>query len=271
MMNRKLIAGVSLGAVLLMGVCVIGLGLTGLLGWQFLQPTDQPGVIQIAPLAPLTTRLAQNQATANPVEPAATPDPELGSETTDPATTEPSPNLAAENPASPVSSPTPTPNVEEVLGFSLPENSVNSVVQEGVANRLLIPRLNLDAPVVISPIKNQTWQVDHLGQSVGHLEGTAAPGSNSNIVLAGHVTLDSGVYGPFAGLAQLAPGDLLTVYQGDQKFNYVVDSQKVVERTSIEVTYPTDTPQITLITCSNWNDEAGRYEQRLVVKGHLAN
>jgi LPXTG-site transpeptidase (sortase) family protein len=104
---------------------------------------------------------------------------------------------------------------------------------------------------------------------VGHLEGTAPPGSDSNIVLAGHVTLAADVYGPFAGLAQLAPGDLVMVYEGDKEFQYTVDGYQMVERTAIEVTHPTDTGQITLITCSNWNREAGRYEQRIIVKGHL--
>jgi LPXTG-site transpeptidase (sortase) family protein len=99
----------------------------------------------------------------------------------------------------------------------------------------------VDAPVVLSPIQNQTWQVDHLGQAVGHLEGTAPPGSNSNIVLAGHVTLSAGVYGPFAGLAQLAAGDVVTVYYGDQQFNYLVDDYQTVDRTAVDVTYPSET------------------------------
>jgi LPXTG-site transpeptidase (sortase) family protein len=127
----------------------------------------------------------------------------------------------------------------------------------------------VDAPVVLSPIQNQTWQVDHLGQVVGHLEGTAPPGSDSNIVLAGHVTLSAGVYGPFAGLGQLAAGDAVTVYYGDQQFNYLVDEYQTVDRTAIEVTYPSETGQITLITCNNWSDEESRYIQRLIVRGHL--
>ena len=122
---------------------------------------------------------------------------------------------------------------------------------------------------MIAPIKDQTWDVSHLEQAVGHLEGTAPPGSNSKIVLAGHVTLSAGVYGPFAGLAQLAQGDLIVVYEGDQKFQYVVDGYQTVERTDVQVTHPTDTGQITLITCSNWSRDEGRYQQRIIVKGHL--
>jgi LPXTG-site transpeptidase (sortase) family protein len=108
-----------------------------------------------------------------------------------------------------------------------------------------------------------------LGQAIGHLEGTAPPGSKSNIVLAGHITLAAGVYGPFAGLAQLAPGDVLFVYYGQERFQYVVDGHQMVDRTSIEVTYPSETGQVTLITCNNWDDAEGRYLERLVVTGHL--
>jgi LPXTG-site transpeptidase (sortase) family protein len=163
----------------------------------------------------------------------------------------------------------PADPIEQALGFALPSGSVNSVTQVGVATRLVIPKLSLDAPVVLAPIKDQTWQVDHLGQAVGHLEGTAPPGSESNIVLAGHITLAAEVYGPFAGLGQLISGDEIIVYEGDRPSKYVVDDFQTVERTAVEVTYPSNTGQITLITCQNWDDATGRYLQRLIVKGHL--
>ena len=112
--------------------------------------------------------------------------------------------------------------------------------------------------------------MDHLGQTIGHLEGTAAPGSGSNAVYAAHVTISRDVFGPFANLSQLAPGDIIYVYEGDQEFQYIVDDAKTVERTAIEVTHPSDDGRITLITCSNWDEAAGRYAERLIVKGRLA-
>jgi LPXTG-site transpeptidase (sortase) family protein len=254
-MKRKLI--IVGGAASLLGLTCAGIiFFTGAAGWLLTPAKRAPRIIQIAPLAPLATSWAASvtPSTAKPAAP-------------EPAT--PIREVAMPEPGEQTISP-PTVPIEQILGFSLPAGSVNSVTAQGVATRLIIPKLNLDAPVVISPIKDQTWQVDHLEQAVGHLEGTAPPGANSNIVLAGHVTLREGVYGPFAGLGQLIPGDLLTVYEGNQKFNYVVDDYTVVDRTAVEVTYPTDTPQITLITCSRWNQQDGRYEQRLVVKGHLA-
>jgi sortase A len=135
--------------------------------------------------------------------------------------------------------------------------------------RLVVPKLNLDAPVIFSPVKNGTWDVSQLGQAVGHLEGTAPPGSNSNFVLAGHVTLNSGALGPFAHLDQLAPGDTLIVFQGDQQYIYVVDGYQTVNKDTVRVTYPSTSGKITLITCTNWNSAEGRYSDRLVVRGHL--
>jgi LPXTG-site transpeptidase (sortase) family protein len=131
--------------------------------------------------------------------------------------------------------------------------------------------MELDIPVIISPIENQTWKVEHLGKElVGHLEGTASPGDPSNVVLAGHVTIAHNVYGPFAGLGKLEPGDPIIVYAGDQPYTYIVDHYQLVERTAVDIAFPTNSGRVTLITCSNWSDELGAYQERLIVVGHLA-
>jgi LPXTG-site transpeptidase (sortase) family protein len=247
-MKRGLIVA-GIASPLVLAGCALAILLAGVAGWFWLKPEQKSRIIRIIPVAPLATP----QAEALPQE-VATP-----AQAAEPVPVEPE----AAAPAAPADP------VEQSLGFALPPGSVNSVTQEGVATRLIIPRLNLDAPVVLAPIKDQTWQVDHLGQAIGHLEGTAPPGSDSNIVLAGHITLSEAVYGPFAGLAQLAAGDEVLVYQGDQAFQYSVDGYQTVDRAAVEVTYPTSTGQITLITCNNWSSAEGRYLQRLIVTGHL--
>ena len=252
-MKRKFLAVAGIISPLFLIGCAATVLLSGAACWLLLRPEQQSRIIQIIPLAPLATL------------PATLPEAE---EETVAAAAPQAPIEPAVSPAPPIIS-TPASMVEQVLGFALPAGSVNSVTQEGVATRIVIPKIGVDAPVVLSPIQNQTWQVDHLGQAVGHLEGTAPPGSESNIVLAGHITLAEGVYGPFAGLGQLAAGDAVTVYYGEQPFNYMVDGLQTVDRTAIEVTYPSGTGQITLITCNNWSSEEGRYIERLIVKGHL--
>jgi LPXTG-site transpeptidase (sortase) family protein len=257
-MKRKFITTIGLISPLILAGCAGALLLASIGGWYLLKPEDQSRIIRIVPLAPLQTPPAEPppqiiQVPAEAATPASGSAPVAAGESAAPAPA----------PASPIDA------IAEVLGFSLPPGSVNSVIHEGVANRIIIPKLNLDSPVVLSPIKDQTWQVDHLGQAVGHLEGTAPPGSDSNIVLAGHVTLSAAVYGPFAGLGQLVAGDEVIVYEGETPFKYIVDSFQTVDRTAVDVTYPTNTGQITLITCNNWSNEEGRYTQRLIVKGHL--
>lgn len=176
----------------------------------------------------------------------------------------------------PVSSPVTADSSPQVASEPQLETAIESPIRpsspfpEHPATRLVIPAMDLDIPVTISPIVNQTWQVDHLGQDwVGHLEGTASPGEPSNMVLAGHVTIAHNVFGPFAGLGQLEPGDPIIVFTGDQSFTYVVDHRQLVDRTDVQVAFPTDTARVTLITCTNWSDDIGAYEDRLIVVGHL--
>lgn len=264
-MKRKLFAilGVT-SPLLLLVVCAATTIIMAVGGWWLLGQGEESRIIRIMPVAPLSTPQptpTQEQIAAQPAQP-----PQV--QETPQSNLEPTAQSAA-NP-NPTATPITPEAVQKARQIELPAGSVNSTTQEGIANRLVIPKINLDAPVILSPIENQTWKVDHLDQSVGHLEGTAPPGSSSNLVLAAHVTLSSGVYGPFAGLSQLSVGDTVFVYDGDQVFEYVIDDAQTVDRTAVEVTYPSQTGQITLITCSNWNSSQGHYTERLVVKGHLA-
>ena len=266
-MKPKLIAFLGITSPLvLLSVCIAATVLIGIAGWWLVDQDESSRIIRIMSLAPLTTPQAIESETAQIDEPDSPTSPELSKGETqvqaEPTATE----IIEAEPDIPLTA----EEVEESLGFAIPTGSVNSITQEGLAHRLVIPGLNLDAPIVLSPIENQTWKVDHLGQSVGHLEGTAPPGSNSNLVLAAHVTLSTGVNGPFANLGQLVPGDILYVYDEGQEFQYVVDKAQTVDRTAVEVTFPTETGQITLITCSNWDRNQQRYTERLIVTGHLS-
>ena len=141
---------------------------------------------------------------------------------------------------------------------------------ERPATRIVIPAINVDAPVVVIPIRNSTWDVEQITHEVGHLQGTASPGESSNVVMAGHITLTAGGYGPFRGLAQLQPGDEVLVYISDREvYVYTVDSVKTVDATDVEVAYPTTQPILTLITCVNWDPLQGRYNDRLIVVARL--
>lgn len=138
------------------------------------------------------------------------------------------------------------------------------------ATRLVIPKLGVDAPVVLIALHNGTWQVDQLTQEVGHLQGTASPGDASNIALAGHVTLARGGDGPFRYLSQLRQGDEVLVFAGEQPYRYVVQEVRVVSPEDVQVTFPTAEPTLTLITCANWNRERRVYDDRIIAVAKLA-
>lgn len=260
-MRRKLLnLLVFLLPLLVVLFCGAALITVGIIGWQWSGSEDDSQSIRIIPLPSLSTPSA---GAAQPGDPAGAA-PVEGEDAAPVAPLEGSGGEAAVVP----------PAAEQVPAaseFTLPPGSVNSITQEGVGTRLVIPKLNLDAPIILSPLDGESWQVDHLGTDyVGHLEGTAPPGSSSNIVLAAHVTVAAGVYGPFASLAKLSAGDEVYVYQGEQSFRYVIEDYQVVDRTAIDVTYPSERGEITLITCTNWSSQEGRYLERIVLKGYLA-
>ena len=249
--QKWIVAIVAVTTTILL-LCVVVSALAGGIGWLFGQG-EQSQLIRISSLAPLSTSI-----------------PTVPLQTTQPpdTTTETKPLPSNSTPISlPENQP---PPIEENTDTTLPPAPIPTGYAAPVT-RVVIPQLNLDTPVALSPLENQTWKVDHLNQAVGYLEGTALPGSNSNLVLAGHVTLASGVDGPFIGLDTLAPNDDIIVYSNGQEFIYTVSSLQTVNREAVNVTYPSNTAEITLITCSNWSNAENRYTDRLVVKGYLKN
>jgi sortase (surface protein transpeptidase) len=53
-------------------------------------------------------------------------------------------------------------------------------------------------------------------------------------------------------------------------YTYVVRSQVLVSQSDVYVTAPTSRPQLTLLTCSNWDAGSMAYEKRRVVFAELA-
>jgi len=166
--------------------------------------------------------------------------------------------------------PTPTEIVSPIPLPTPTRQSLPVYAPEFPATRLVMPSIGVDAPVEISSIINDTWDVSNLEQSVGHLQGTGSPGKAGNVVLAGHITLaPDGRAGPFYRLGGLSPGDMVAVYHGDEKFVYQIDGMTTVAPTDVQVAYPTQTSRLTLITCQSYDDSLAEYMERLVVFGHL--
>ena len=135
-----------------------------------------------------------------------------------------------------------------------------------------IPSIDLSADVVEASLVTisggVTWQVPAF--KVGHAESTANAGEVGNAVLLGHVTsVHSG--NVFQDLDKVRVGDVVDVFTDGDHFEYQVVSTSAVPRTDTTVLQPTDTPTVSLITCTGiWLPTIWDYTERLVVRAELS-
>lgn len=145
------------------------------------------------------------------------------------------------------------------------EPSQTSQELEGI----IIPSLKVIASIISKPYSELTWDLANLGQDVAALVDIPNQTSENNIVFAGHVTVRNGSHGPFRYLWKLEPGEEIILYDDKMIYTYVVREQVLVYPEESSVLNDTSQPQLTLITCTTWNEETLSYLRRLVVFADL--
>jgi len=101
-----------------------------------------------------------------------------------------------------------------------------------------------------------------LRQAVGHIPGTAVPGSSGNVGLAGHRNTF------FRRLRTIQVGDEIKFVTTAATFEYRVVSLRVVLPDAVEVLAPTQQPTLTLVTCYPF-DYVGDAPERLIVHAEM--
>ena len=145
-------------------------------------------------------------------------------------------------------------------------NSSNSVSQEP---KLIIPKINVDVPVVYGVGNDNISQLRAMEKGVAHFSipgANAVPGQNGNTVLSGHSSndlFDKGDYKfIFAQLDKLKQGDVIYANYNGKRYTYNVTRTEVVMPNQVNrVQIGTDKPMLTLITCV----PLGTAEKRLLV------
>ncbi len=135
--------------------------------------------------------------------------------------------------------------------------------------RLHIPRLDFTRPIPIVelPLVDNSWDVSTLGHNIGWLDKTTWLESDwGNTVLVGHVQLNREDPGPFYRLRELEIGDEIMILEGDIEYLYEVTETFSVPATDITVTHPTTDPVLTLLTCTNWDEDNGVFSDRYIVR-----
>jgi len=128
-----------------------------------------------------------------------------------------------------------------------------TIAPNGLIGRIEIPRLGLRA------IVREGVGQDTLGLAVGHIPGTAFPGQDGNVAVAGHRdTL-------FRGLRSIRENDLIRFETADGLYLYEVASMEIVKPENVSVLRPGKEPELTLVTCYPFNF-IGSAPDRYIVK-----
>ena len=123
---------------------------------------------------------------------------------------------------------------------------------------LRIPRIRLEAPVL------EGTGALTLNGAVGHIEDTAAPGTDGNSGIAGHRD------GFFRGLKDIEPGDIVEIETLRGTEAYRVERAWIVDPEDVSVLSPTLARSVTLVTCYPFYF-IGSAPQRFIVRAVLAN
>jgi sortase A len=122
---------------------------------------------------------------------------------------------------------------------------------------LRIPKIRLEVPVL-----EGTDEVT-LNRGLGRIPGTARPGAEGNLGLAGHRD------GFFRGLKDVAPGDRIELETLSGLQSYEIDEILIVEPEDVHVLDPTPEPSLTLVTCYPFYF-VGSAPERYIVRASLS-
>lgn len=123
--------------------------------------------------------------------------------------------------------------------------------------RLIIPKINVDVPVVWNARPDHNSQMSAMANGVawfGIPGANSKPGQVGNTVLSGHSSsdwLDSGDYKfIFARLEQMNKNDTVYINYKSTRYTYKITKKEVVKPTDVgALIYDTNKPILTLITC----------------------
>jgi len=124
--------------------------------------------------------------------------------------------------------------------------------------RLIIPKINVDVPVIYDISTDHDSQMRAMEKGVAHFPIPGAnshPGELGNTVLAGHSSNDLFGGGDykfiFARLDKMQTGDTLYANYNGVRYTYIVTKTEVVKPNQTnKLIYKTNVPVITLITCT---------------------
>lgn len=142
-------------------------------------------------------------------------------------------------------------------------------VEVGPEPRMIIPKINVDAPVMYGVGADHDSQMAAMEHGIAHFsipKANAVPGQIGNAVFAAHSSNDAFARGDykfvFARNEKLVEGDVIYMNYEGKRYTYAVTRMEVVLPTEVSrVQLDTNVPTLTLISCV----PLGTAEKRLLV------
>lgn len=147
---------------------------------------------------------------------------------------------------------------EDIVSFPLyplevkASETVENVVREALPAQLRIPSITLDVGVKPATVRENDWEF--FTDAVSFWDGSARPGEGGNVILYAHRDKH------FQRLEEAAIGEQAVIETENRRYTYTITKFRVVSPDQMEAFAPTDSEQLTLLTCTNENDD-----DRLVV------
>jgi sortase A len=126
--------------------------------------------------------------------------------------------------------------------LSAPAESDRAIIESAVPKGSSLGQIEISS-IGLTAIIEEGDGGRTLRQAIGHIPGTALPGQQGNVVLAGHRDTF------FRPLRNIHKGDEITLTTLDASYRYRVDFTEVVEPQDTEVLDASDKAILTLVTC----------------------
>lgn len=120
-------------------------------------------------------------------------------------------------------------------------------------NHLLIPKINVKAPIIWNSEVDEKTMLKNLEKGVVHYKGTALPDEKGNVFISGHSSgawWRPGAYKTvFSLLDKLEKDDEIVLSYQNKVYVYKVFDKLVVKPKDVWVLKPTSEPVLSLMTC----------------------
>jgi LPXTG-site transpeptidase (sortase) family protein len=154
------------------------------------------------------------------------------------------------------------PEFQNVVGRA-PENDTNIGTGE-LPISIVIPEVGVNAQVYNPATTSVSVLDDWLLKGAVRWPGSGLLGQKGNVLIFGHSTsykiVNNQAFKTFVGLKNLKPGDLISVFSGNNEYVYSVLTVEMKEASDVIVNFNTTDSLLTLSTCNtSIGDTSARY------------